>query len=390
MTDASLARSGPGRRGWPWVGDALAPLLAAALAVVLAVSGGEDGARVVDPLAAGLLALAALPLLVCGRWPEAALVGHLLLLAPYFALNYPGGAPLPLTMVGVYAVALRGRRVWTVGLLAVILGVSTAWRLLVEREDPQMVAIIVVLLALVAVWGDSVHTRRRLAGEIATHVATAAAEKEAEARRRVAEERLRLAHELHDVMAHTITTMTVQAGAAGDQLGRDPERAREAFASMRTAARDAMAELRSMVAVLRGPGQDAERAPLPGLAQLEELIRTAAEAGVKVEVVSDVALDLPLPAVVDLTCYRVIQEALTNVVRHAAASRATVNIHRGGGSLTVEVTDDGRGPQGDGRGGLGLLGLRERAAVVGGRLQAGPGPDGGFRVTAVLPVTERP
>jgi two-component sensor histidine kinase len=207
-------------------------------------------------------------------------------------------------------------------------------------------------------------------------------------RRRVDEERMRIARELHDVVSHSIGVISVQAGVAAHLLHRRPDKAAAAVAAIRQASDEALGELHAMLGVLRD--RDDGRAPLapaPGLAQLDSLVAQASGAGIKVEVAVE-GEPRRLPPAVDLACYRVVQESLTNVVRHAGASSAAVTVthHRGG--VVVEVTDDGRGPDAPGTGGAGqgIAGMRERAHALGGTLEAGPRPEGGFRVQASLPV----
>jgi signal transduction histidine kinase len=211
-----------------------------------------------------------------------------------------------------------------------------------------------------------------------------------EARRRVSEERLRIAQELHDVLAHNISLINVQAGVGLHLMNEQPDRARDALVAIKQASKDALGELRSVLDLLRGEGEAAPRSPTAGLAELDRLVANAAAAGLDVEVRREGA-PRPLPPEVDLAALRIAQEALTNVARHAHASRACVRICFEPDELVVEVDDNGRGPAGNGAGtatggGNGITGMRERAAALGGRLDAGPGPAGGFRVAARLPL----
>jgi signal transduction histidine kinase len=203
---------------------------------------------------------------------------------------------------------------------------------------------------------------------------------------------MRIARELHDVVSHTIGVISVQAGVAAHLLERRPDKAAESLAAIRQASDEALAELHAMLGVLRdGDGADGEAplSPAPGLGELDALVAQAARAGVEVQVSLE-GEPRRLPSAVDLACYRVVQESLTNVVRHARASRAEVTVTHTDGRVTVEVADDGRaGGPGNGEGGgsgQGILGMRERARALGGNLEAGPRPEGGFRVLATLPV----
>jgi signal transduction histidine kinase len=201
-------------------------------------------------------------------------------------------------------------------------------------------------------------------------------------------ERLRIARDLHDVVAHHVSVMGVQAGAARRVLDKDPELAREALQTVEQTARSAIGELRGLLGVLRA--EDVEQPEMthessPGLEQLDELVTNARATGLEVRhgVYGE---PRPVPDGVSLSAYRVVQEALTNVVKHAAARSAEVRVRYLDEALEVEVTDDGRGPVRAGTGGFGLVGMRERVAVHGGALEAGPRRGTGYRVRASLPV----
>jgi signal transduction histidine kinase len=210
---------------------------------------------------------------------------------------------------------------------------------------------------------------------------------EQDARRRLDEERLRIARELHDVVAHTMATINVQAGVAAHVLPTRPEAAAESLQAIKTASKEGLRELRAILNVLRQADDADPTQPAPGTARLEDLIAGARRAGV--ETTFAVTGDpVPLPAAVDLAAYRIIQESLTNTIRHAGPATAAVSLGYQLDELRIDVTDTGRGQPviaGSG-GGLGLAGMRERAAAVGGTVKAGPGPAGGFRVAARLPL----
>ena len=210
-----------------------------------------------------------------------------------------------------------------------------------------------------------------------------------DARRRASEERLQMARDLHDVIGHHISLINVQAAVALDLMESRPEQARGALTAIEGASRDALDELRTMLAALRRDGEDAPRSPAPGLARLHELMELTHAAGISVTVLT-VGDRQPLPAAVDLAAYRIIQESLTNVARHAARSTATVRLAYDPDGLDIEVSDDGRSPAANGSSsrpgtGNGIAGMRERAVALGGRLEAGPDPGGGFVVTTHLP-----
>jgi signal transduction histidine kinase len=211
-----------------------------------------------------------------------------------------------------------------------------------------------------------------------------------QARRAVAEERLRLARELHDVVAHSISVIAVQSGVGAHVAKTQPEEAAKALAAIEATSRAALIELRRLLGVLRQEGEpQGDLAPVPGLADLDGLLAEVAKAGLGVRLRVE-GTPSPLPAGVDLSAYRIVQEALTNVVKHAGPARAQVTIRYRDQEVMVEVTDDGRGvtaPTSNGRArvGHGLIGMRERIQVFGGDLEAGPHPVGGFRVAARLP-----
>ena len=209
-----------------------------------------------------------------------------------------------------------------------------------------------------------------------------------ETRRRASEERLRIAQELHDVLAHNISMINVQASTALHLLDDQPERARPSLSAIKDASKEALVELRSALDVLRQSGERAPRAPTTGLDQLDALVERTRSAGVAVELTVE-GDHRTLPPGVDLAAFRIVQEALTNVVRHAHARNVTVRVGYRPEDLTVEVDDDGLGPgaEPDGQGN-GIVGMRERAATLGGELDAGARPGGGFRVRARLPFTD--
>jgi signal transduction histidine kinase len=210
-----------------------------------------------------------------------------------------------------------------------------------------------------------------------------------EARRRAGEERLRIARELHDVLAHNISLINVQAGVALHLMDEQPGQSRTALVAIKQASNDALGELRSVLDVLRQGDEAPPRAPASGLAQLDSLVAGAGATGLEVRTRVE-GLPRPLPAGTDLTAFRIVQESLTNVTRHAGPASATVLVRYGPDDLTVRVDDDGRGPAaaaGPGNGN-GIRGMRERVAALGGELTTGPRPGGGFRVQARLPIDE--
>ncbi len=205
-------------------------------------------------------------------------------------------------------------------------------------------------------------------------------------RRAVADEQARIARELHDVIAHSVSVIVVQAAAADDVFDERPDQARAALRSIESTGRDALVELRRLLADVRSE-DDEPAQPQPGLARIAELAAPLRAAGLEVTLREEGAVGDPLPAGVDLSAYRIVQEALTNTLRHAGASRAEVTIRAGSDLLELEILDDGRGGGLVGEtAGRGIAGMRERTAMLGGTLDAGPVPGGGFRVHARLPL----
>jgi signal transduction histidine kinase len=271
------------------------------------------------------------------------------------------------------------------GLAAVL--VLVVANTLVDRAPVSEMALGIVLTALV--W--YVGRRRRLRDEDALRREQQLA---ADARRAVIEERTRIARELHDVVAHRVSLMTVQAGAAKTVAVADPASAAQAMQAVEQAGRQALDELRHLLGVLR-PDTDGEvLGPQPGLADVPRLVEQFRAAGVDVELHideerTDDGTPVELPARVDLSAYRIVQEALTNVLKHAGpGAHAQVRVHTDRGGTSIEVRDDGHGATVLAGTGHGIIGMRERALLLGGHLEAGPRPGGGFRVAARLPVRE--
>lgn len=208
------------------------------------------------------------------------------------------------------------------------------------------------------------------------------------AQRRIAEERLQIARELHDVLAHTVALINVQAGVAAHVIDRQPDQAREALLNIKAASHATLQELRSLVGVLREGERPAPMVPAPGLGALDGLLTAVREAGLTVDLERS-GLSDELPATVDLAAYRILQEALTNVIKHAQRAPVRVVVHREAGRLTLDVVNirhNGRVQTGNEGAGHGLVGMQERTTALGGVLEAGPLPDGGFRVHAILPI----
>jgi signal transduction histidine kinase len=313
------------------------------------------------------------------------------LLLGYYLLDYPGfSAAVPLA-VATYTVAAAGHTVAAAAVLLAFNAVGVAWQTIVEGIPLLTILgtytlVNVALLAAVLLLGEAVRHRRAWAQEVRERLRQAEQHRAEEAARRLEDERFRIARELHDVLAHTIAAVSVQAGVAAEIIADSPDQARRSLQIIREQIREAIGELRAMVGLLRGSEPEVRHAPAPGLGELDTLVRFACRAGVDVEcsVGGEVR---PLPAAIELTAYRIVQESLTNVVRHAHASRARVLVHFGPSALVLRIEDNGRGansvPADDGHG---VIGMRERATALGGSLTAGPSAGGGYVVSAQLPV----
>ena len=376
-------------------------VIAASLAVVslasLFVDVTDDGTGTmphpIDALGVVLVLLTCLPLAVRRRLPVLALLAVAVPTFVELTLNYNGGGGVGL-VVGVYTVAAyRGR---TPAVAALFLGWTTFFGTLpftpVEVDVASILAVLGIVFGAFA-FGRSIAFRRAYTSELEKRAERLQEDRATQLRAVVTEERSRIARELHDVVAHHVSVMTVQASAAQRTIERNPAAAREAMAAVESTGRAALVEMRRMVDVLRAADQPStELAPQPGLADLAGLVESVREAGVPVEV-SVSGTVRQLDAGVDLVAYRVAQEALTNVMKHAGRARASVEVAYRDDDVLVRVDDDGRGADlGDGRpgGGHGLLGMRERVVLFGGQLQAGPRTGGGFRVRVVLPTVPRP
>lgn len=363
---------------------------------------GPDGVtwelRPPDPLSLVLMTLGAAALVFRRRAPRRVLV---LAGGASVVESVTGDPRAPVAMCAVlalYTVASTTDRptTWRIGLLTTTVLTGTA---MIAGPLPwyaQENLAIFAWTGIGATAGDAVRSRRAFVRAIRERAERAERTREEEARRRVAEERLRIARDLHDVVAHHIALINVQAGVAAHVMDRRPDQAKEALAHVREASRSALGELRATVGLLRQSGDpEAPTEPAPGLDRLDELAGTFRSAGLRVEV-ARADQGTVLPAAVDLAAYRIVQEALTNVRKHAGdAAKAEVSVVRVGPHVEITVLDDGTGDgqvgaPGDGSGGgHGLLGMRERVTALRGTLTTGPRYGGGFRVHAILPVETR-
>jgi signal transduction histidine kinase len=280
---------------------------------------------------------------------------------------------------------MRPWRLQSVAGLAFMVGIAA----LVELNAPhgKVGDFIWDAITFTVAWvvGFAVGEKYREVDEAKERATAAEREREERARRAVADERARIARELHDVVGHSVSVMTVQASAVRRLLEQDQERVSEALQVVEQTGREALAEMRRMVGVLRHAEEAPALAPQPSLGQIERLVRHARDRGLPVEL-SIEGDPVELPTGIDLTAYRLVQEGLTNAIKHARAQQAEVVIRYENGHVELTVSDDGRGGGDGGGSGHGLVGMRERVHVYGGELDAGPRPEGGFRLRARLPV----
>jgi signal transduction histidine kinase len=396
------------RHPGPWAIDgAIAAVLLAFMVGQLALQSKPlPGQHPATPVAYLLVVVMAASLVTHRKWPLGSLavcLAALLLYAPGRNYAYPGLVLFAM----VYGITLHGTRRQSlialiscaaamavgIGLQPGVVGSYTTW---VESELGIAIAWIVA---------ESLRNRRARWAELRTRAERLEREREAESRRAVAEERLRIARELHDVVAHSMSVIAVQSAVGGHVMDTQPEEARHALAAIEATSRSALNEMRRLLCVLRQDGEPTgSLAPASGLADLTPLVAQVGEAGLQVWVRVEGERG-PVPPGVDLSAYRIVQEALTNVIKHAAATTAGVKVSYEKGAVAVEITDDGAGMK-DGRHGTGpdgpradavtspfstghgIIGMRERVAVFGGEFAAGPRPEGGFRVFARLPIPE--
>jgi signal transduction histidine kinase len=378
---------------WPRAADAVLAIVVFLVALFVKSEGPNDDLAIRSPKEvsiAGLLVLAVAsgalywrrsrPLFVLGVTLSASALSYGLT-----SLGSVGAAELELVGVamlvalygvGRYATDDRWSQIGLGGVFAVIALSAT-----VEGVTPVEIGFGFVVAFVVWYLGRRLRLRSERASELER-------EQAAEARRAIAEERTRIARELHDVVAHRVSLMTVQAGAAKTVAADDLESALQAMDAVEEAGRQALSELRHLLDVLRPETEVAGLGPQPGLGDVPRLVVQFEEAGLDVSITMDGAPP-DLPARVDLSAYRIVQEALTNVLKHAGpTARTEVRISTDNHSVAIEVLDDGHGDTILPGAGQGIVGMRERAQLLGGSLDAGPRPEGGFQVVAHLPIEE--
>jgi signal transduction histidine kinase len=376
-----------------WLFDSGLALVAAGLSTAFFVFElvGSGLPRGILALGYALALVHTLPLAARRRFPGAVLA---LGVASGLAVAALGLSPIVLgvaILVAVYSVAAYGTRWVSLASLAAAEVGSVAVQLTPGRFQAPTVVSNALVIGAAWLLGHFVGVRRAYTARLEERTAELEQAREELARRAVTEERLRLARELHDVVAHAMSVIAVQSGVGAHVASTQPEEAAKALSAIEVTSRAALEELRRLLGVLRQDSEpQGDLTPVPGLADLDSLLAEVAKAGLGVRLRVE-GTPSPLPAGVDLSAYRIVQEALTNVVKHAGPARAQVTVGYGDQEVTVEVTDDGRGVgalAGDGRAGVGhgLIGMRERVAAFNGDLEAGPRPGGGFRVAARLPL----
>lgn len=388
------------RERWPWsllervpryVFDAIlvGMLVAIGLAALFLARPADLRAAAIG---VALCLLQTLPLLLRRRWPVAVLFCVAAAFVARMATGTPGGIAglgllVALYSVGAYAAPVRRLVVGAIGVAELVVAVGA----FLVRGGP--LDLIVPGIAFTAAWlvGDYIRARRAVMADLEERAARAERDREEDKRRAADEERARIARELHDVIAHHVSAITVQAGAARVAQAQDPAAAARTLATIETTARHALVELSRLLGVIRKEdGASLPRAPQPGLGDVEQMVAQAREAGIDVNVSIRGRRPQPLPTALDLSAYRIVQEAVTNAMKHAPNAHVQVAIRYSGEQVELRVTDDGRGgrPAAPERaGGHGIVGMQERVALFGGELEIGPRPDGGFSVAARLPLT---
>ncbi|TMR09557.1 sensor histidine kinase [Nonomuraea turkmeniaca] len=357
-----------------------------AIAAVLAgmlITYAFRGDRQLNVLDVVLPAITFAGLLVRHRYPVAALIVVSVSVAVYYPRAGLDGPLIVLAFMILYTAADRGHLIAAITVGAVLLLGMGLGELGGSRhvDDSMFIAIAGWVVAAIA-FGGVTRNRRAYLEEAERRAIDAERGKEEEARRRESEERLRIARELHDVLGHNISMINVQAAAALHGLKKRPEDAEEALRTIKDTSKETLRELRTTLGVLRQVDEDAPTAPADSLARIDALV---AASGLEVRTELSGPLEA-VPTEVDLAAARIIREALTNVSRHSGTNKATLSVSNTSGNIMIRVEDEGPGATYDGGSGFGLQGMRERASALGGTLEAGPRPEGGFRVVARLPL----
>lgn len=357
--------------------------------MVIEIFDPVPGDRPTWPWGYALILLACLPVLWRTAFPRVVAVVSVVAATVYYPMGYPDGLVMLCTAVMLYSVVRWGHRTfgWVLG-IGQFLAVNVYEFVLTGTFRLEAIGIVAWVLVLLCV-AEVLRWRAEYQKADQEREQEATRTREEELLRRASEERLRLARDVHDTVAHNISLINVQAGTALYLMEKQPERAADALTTIKQTSKDTLAELRAMLGVLRAVDEAAPRSPAPGLDQVTDLVEGARGTGLEVLVETE-GDQRRLSQGIEGVAYRALQEALTNVVRHAHAERVVVRIGYGSTELSLEVTDDGHGTMGPPASGNGITGMRERAALVGGEVDAGPMEGGGFRVRVRLPVDAGP
>lgn len=363
----------------------------AALMNVASRIGDDERYRKDDAFGVLLLLLQTVPIAMRSVAPIGALAVSAGAISAYVAIGYegaPAGTLAALVILYSAASLTDGRRAI---LAAAMTAVAIAVYYATDRGDPGLAQAVTTYATYAAGWGLGTYarSRREYTSVVEERASLLEREREVRARAAVADERARIARELHDMVGHALNVIVIQSGGAQRVFDTKPDVARESLASIESTGRQALTDMERMLGILREPdAMDGALNPQPGLGDVGALASRVAGTGLPVDVTVE-GTPVALPASVDLSAYRIIQEALTNALKHAGPARAQVRIAYGADCLELEVADDGRGAAGDAStehvGGRGLIGMKERVALFGGEFDAGPRPGGGFRVRAKLP-----
>ena len=349
----------------------------------------QDGEGISEIPVAGylMLAIGCVALFWRRRWPLAVLGAALTSSLAWMALDYPGN-PVFLILVSLYAV---GRYVaeWRLSLAALVGALAVVgFGQVTDGDSASEVVTALIVTTLSWYVGRRVRTRSYYAAVARERAEYLEWKRATDAQRAIDDARAGIARELHDVVAHNVSVMTVQAGVARLVVADDPERAQEAIGAVEEAGRRALDELRHLLGVLRPETASGELGPQPALDQVEALVNQLRQTGMSISLTEDVRSELPVR--VDLFAYRIVQEALTNVLKHGGVDATTqVRLEEADGHLNIEVTDTGTAAGTLPGSGQGIVGMKERANLLGGTLEAGPRPESGFRVRARLPIGDQ-
>lgn len=365
--------------------DRVVLTLAGAVIVVGAFAGQEAPAgptdRGLDGWALAILVAGALVIFLGGKMPAVAAILALGLTFTWYGVGFSSGLVNLVTMAAFYRLGVGDRPRAKVAVTVVAVAATFLVMAVIAGEGWAAAANAAGYVVVAVLFGELLRNRRLLVEQYAQRAQRA----EADAERRVAEERMAIARDLHDVLAHTVSVMNVQAGVAADCLDRDPGAARRALGALRAAGREALSEVRATVTVLRAGSEEVSAVPAPGLEHIPQLAETLRAQGLEVHLDIDQGNDDVSP-VVGLTAYRVVQEAVTNIVRHSDAATVWFRVVREHDQLTVEVRDDGtHRPTGPAEPGMGLRGMAERVAALDGVLRHGH-DDPGWAVVALIPI----